>query len=300
MNRTAPRLVLLLLACAVAILPSACGGSPEPVASLTSQPPASPVPGGTANIPLAAEPLSVMPHNVQDSESLQVAHEIFEGLVRYEVAADGTMRVVPGIAESWSSSPDLTVWTFKLRHGVTFQPPVSRQVTAADFAACLDYVTDPANQSYTAYLLAPLKGVDDYGYAEDGVSGVEVVDPYTLRFTLRYPFAEFPQTLGTPVSAVWPVDYLREVGKKAFAEKPVGTGPFLLETWKHGQYIDLVRNDAWWDTASGGPVRGPRPPAHPARRQPHVARLPEGRHRLHGGAARAGADIVGAVRGDDR
>jgi ABC-type transport system substrate-binding protein len=194
-----------------------------------------------------------MPHDIQDTESMQVAHEVFEGLVRYEVGADGVVRTVPCIAESWSSSPDLTEWTFKLRRGVTFQPPVSREVTADDFVACLDYVTDPANGSYTSYVLAPIEGVDDYGYAKRGVTGVEAVDRYTLRFTLRYPFAEFPQMLGTPVSSVWPVDHLRDVGKKAFAERPVGTGPFLLQTWEHLQYIDLVRNDAWWDERSGGP-----------------------------------------------
>ena len=253
MSRTTLRPLLLVLACAalVASLTAACGGSPQTAPAGSAS--AAPSHGGTANIPLGAEPLSILPHNVQDSESMQVAHEIFEGLVRYEVGADGTVRTVPCIAESWTSSPDLQVWTFKLRHGVTFQAPVSREVTAADFVACFDFAADPANESYTSYLLAPIKGVDDYGYAKHGVTGARALDRYTLRFTLRYPFAEFPDTLGTPVSSVWPVDYLRKVGRRAFAEKPVGTGPFLLQTWKHGQYVDLVRNDAWWDTASGRP-----------------------------------------------
>ncbi len=102
-------------------------------------------------------------------------------------------------------------------------------------------------------MLAPVKGVDDSGYARHGVSGIKALDRYTLRFTLRYPFAEFPLTLGTLVASAWPVDYLRKVGRKAFAEKPVGTGPFLLDTWTHGQSVDLVPNARWWNVAAGGP-----------------------------------------------
>lgn len=241
---------VLCVALAAVLLPG-CGSSSQ--STTTGSAAASPVPGGVANIPLGAEPISVMPHDIEDSEGMQVAHEVFEGLVKYEVGTDGVVRTLPCIAESWSSSPDLKVWTFTLRHGVMFQAPVSREVTAADFVACLEYVTDPANGSYTSYVLAPIEGVDDYGYAERGVTGVEALDPYTLRFTLRYPFSEFPQMLGTPVSSVWPVDYLREVGKKAFAERPVGTGPFLLQSWEHRRYVDLARNDAWWGQGSGGP-----------------------------------------------
>jgi ABC-type transport system substrate-binding protein len=258
MTRTAPRPLLLapavaaLIAVLVALLTVGCGGSPQP-ASTASGSSASPAPGGTAVIPLSAEPHSILPHDIQDSESLQVAHQLFEGLVKYELGADGTMRTEPCIAESWSSSPELKVWTFKLRHGVMFQAPVSTEVTAADFVACFEYVTDPANGSFTTYVLAPIQGVDDNGYAQHGITGVKAVDRYTLRFTLRYPFAEFPELLGTPVSSVWPVGYLRKVGKRAFAEKPVGTGPFVLQTWKQGQYVDLARNDAWWGAASGGP-----------------------------------------------
>ena len=251
MKRDAARLlavVILTLATAAALL---CGcGRAAPSPSSTD---ASPKPGGTANIPLGAEPFSLLPYNIQDSESLQIAHEIFQGLVKYELQPDGTVHAVPDIAESWTANKDVTVWTFKLRSGVTFQAPVSREVTAADFVASFDFATDPDNGSYTSYLLAPIEGVDDTGYARHGVTGMKALGPHTLRFTLRYPFAEFPQTLGTPVSAVWPVDYLTTVGQKAFADKPVGTGSFLLDTWKHGQYVDLVRNDAWWGKTDGGP-----------------------------------------------
>ena len=241
--------IALTLAAAVVATAAACGSATQP----TSSPSGSPRPGGTFTIPLGSDPVSIVPYNVTDSDSGQVAHQIFEGLVKYELQADGSMKAVPDIAESWSANADLTVWTFELRRGVTFQPPVDREVTAADFVADMEFATDPANQSYTSYVLAPLKGVEDSGYASHGAIGVKALGRYTLRITLRYPFAEFPLTLGTLVTAAWPVDYLREVGRKAFAEKPVGTGPFLLDKWSHSQAVDLVRNPTWWNAAAGGP-----------------------------------------------
>ena len=59
------------------------------------------------------------------------------------------MKTVPCLAESWSGNSDATVWTFKLRRGVMFQAPVSREVTAADVVADLRYLADPARKVQT-------------------------------------------------------------------------------------------------------------------------------------------------------
>ncbi len=88
-------------------------------------------------------------------------------------------------------------------------------------------------------------------------------------------------TLGHPVAAVAPVDYINKVGDKAFNRKPVGTGPYMVQKWVHNQYVDLVRNPDYWDKANAG-VRRQDPHAGLSRRQHRVARLPEGRPRLHG------------------
>ena len=115
---------------------------------------------------------------------------------------------------------------------------MSRAVTAQDFVDSWTRVTDPDNQSYVAYILAPLEGCDDRGYQTDpaqGLTGVTAIDDVTLQVTLRYPFADFPATLGHPVAAVVPVDYIDQVGEKAFAKKPVGTGPYAVASWQHGR-----------------------------------------------------------------
>ncbi len=250
--------VILALAAVCAGSSCGCGGAETDGSTADGSPGAggAPRPGGVYRFPLAADPVCIWPANARESEGCQVAHQVFQGLVKYEVQADGSLKTVPDIAESWTANDEATVFTFKLKRGVRFQPPVSREVRAQDFVACFDYVTDPANKSYVSYILAPLTGVDDGGYQTDpqrGLSGVEALDDYTLRFTLRYPFAEFPVTLGHTVAAVWPVDYLRKVGRKAFAEKPVGSGPYMVEEWVHHEHLDVVRNPDWWDEASGGP-----------------------------------------------
>ena len=208
--------------------------------------------GGTYDYPLAMDPGSFDLLVQQSAEGFAVLHQLYEGLVRWEEQTDGTMKTVPCLAESWSGNADATVWTFKLRRGVMFQAPVSREVTAADVVADLRYLADPAHASGMTFLYAPIKGTDDNGMADPGALGVEAVDRYTVRFTLKHPFSEFPDTLGDQAFWVWPVDHLREVGRKAYAAHPVGTGPYLFLKSVPGTSVDLVRNSEWWDT-SGGP-----------------------------------------------
>ncbi|MEZ5125631.1 MAG: ABC transporter substrate-binding protein [Thermoleophilia bacterium] len=229
-----------------------CGDSgSEPTATASSETPKA---GGTYNYALSANPVSIEPLNAQETEGMQVAHQVFQGLAKYQMNDDGEMVAVPDIAEKWETT-DSQTWTFTLKHGVMFQAPVSREVTAQDFVDSWNRVTDPANQSYVSYILAPIEGCDDGGYQVDtkaGLTGVKAIDDYTLEVKLRYPFAEFPQTLGHTVAAATPVEYIEEVGAKEYARKPVGTGPYMVESWKNNQSVELVKNPDYWDTENAG------------------------------------------------
>jgi peptide/nickel transport system substrate-binding protein/oligopeptide transport system substrate-binding protein len=188
---------------------------------------------------------------------MQVAHQVFQGLVAYQLNEDGTLQTVPALAVKWKVDPTATIFTFTLRHGVHFQPPVAREVTAADFVRSWNRVTDPGNACPKSYILAPILGCSNDGYQLDptkGLSGVRAIGRYTLRVQLRYPYADFPNALGTTVTAVTPVDYIDLVGEKAYARRPVGTGPYLVESWTTHRSIDLVRNSTYWDTGHAGHV----------------------------------------------
>jgi len=246
---TGASLSALVAAVVLLLTTSGCGD-----VSSAAEPGPTPSPGGTYVVPLEEDPPGLEPSSAYDSTSMLVNHQIFQGLVRWETGDDGIMRGVPCLAESWNASDDAMVWTFTLRKDVTFQPPVSREVTAEDVVADWRYLTDPANESVVSYLLADVKGTDTNGYAAKGLSGVEALDRYTVRVTLKHPFADFPLLLGNPATGIWPVDYMRKVSPEAFRVKPVGTGPYMVERWAQGKYIDLVKNPDYWDEATAGHV----------------------------------------------
>jgi len=239
-------MLLAVLLVAVSLVFAACGEEEEAAPEGEE---GTPKPGGVYNYVLSANPTAIDAVGVQESEGWQIAHNTLEGLVTYVQDESGGMVAEPKIAESWESNDDATVWTFHLKKGVMFQAPVSREVVAQDFVDSWNRATDPANGSYTSYVLAPIKGCTDSGYWEGkkGLTGVRAVDDSTLEVTLRYPFAEFAQTLGHPVASVTPVDYIEKIGAKAYNRKPVGTGPFMVKEWKNNRYIDLVKNPDYWD-----------------------------------------------------
>jgi len=252
-GRLAPALCLLFTLLAAVVL-VACGGA---ASSPAPTPSGSPRTGGSYNFPLLADPAGIEPLTASELQGMQVAHQVFQGLVAYRLLDDGSLAAAPAIAENWTVNDDATVFTFKLRRGVLFQTPVDREVTAKDVLASWTRVTDPGNHCLVASVFAPVQGCDDLGYQTDprlGLTGVQALGRYTLQVTLRYSFAEFPQSLGTTVAAVVPVDYIRRVGVKAFARKPVGTGPYMVVRWRPGRSIDLVRNDLYWDPDGAGHV----------------------------------------------
>lgn len=228
---------------------SGCGG-----VSKAAEPGPTPNPGGTYVFPIELDPASFEPWMVYDSESGKVNHQVFQGLVRWETGEDGVVRGVPCLAESWSVNDDATVWTFHLRKGVNFQPPVSREVTAQDVVADWDYLVDPANESAVSYVLRDVKGTGGSGYATKGLSGVVALDRYTVQVSLKHPFADFPLLMGNAATGIWPVDYMKKVSPEAFRLKPVGTGPYMVDRWVRGEYVDLVKNPGYWDTANAGYV----------------------------------------------
>lgn len=254
-KRLAVLMVLVLVVAFAALVLAACGSSGSSGSTTSSE--GTPKAGGTYNWPLDSNPVAIDPLNAYESVGMQVVHQAFQGLMGFKLNAQGGMDAVPVIAESYTQNADATVFTFKLKHGVTFAPPVSREVKAQDFVDSFNYVTDPNNGSPVSYVLAPIQGCNDSGYQSDpkkGLTGVKALDDFTLQITLRYPFAEFVQTLGHPVASVQPMDYIQKVGKKAFEKKPVGTGPYQVTDWVPNQKIDMAKNPSYWDKSSAGYV----------------------------------------------
>jgi oligopeptide transport system substrate-binding protein len=175
----------------------------------------------------------------RESTSLEYIVEIFSGLVCF----DPYLKITPDIAESWDITGNGTIYTFHLRQGVEFHS--ARNVTANDFKYSLERVCDPATGSQTAETyLGDIVGVKEklQGKANE-VSGIKVLDDYTLQITIDAPKQYFLAKLTYPTAFV--VDKANTEMGSDWWRRPNGTGPFKLRQWS-AQQMTLERNDLYY------------------------------------------------------
>jgi len=195
------------------------------------------------------DPLTLDPACASDAGSAEYIVEVFSGLVSF----DRDLNLIADIAEEIPTkenggiSADGMIYTFNIRRGVKFHDG-SRQVTAEDFKFSMERSLDPNTLSTvgTVYL-GDILGAKEFAAEEaDEVTGIKVVDDYTLEITIDEPKSYFLAKLSYPTAYV--VDRFEVGGSDCFrgAEwtlKPNGTGPFKLEDWELGQRIVLAPND---------------------------------------------------------
>jgi peptide/nickel transport system substrate-binding protein len=170
---------------------------------------------------------------VIDSESIEVAQNLFEGLARWQ---PGTTNIEPGLASAWTVSADGLRWRFKLRRGVTFHDGTAMDAEAVAFSFAR--VIDPRHPSYsggddTLYWRGLLREVRRVTAPRAGEVEIEVAHPYA---PLLGELALFPIVSPTAV---------RRWGDE-FRLHPVGTGPFALDRWDAGEQVVLRRFEGYW------------------------------------------------------
>ena len=143
----------------------------------------------------------------------------------------GTFPIEGDLAESWTQPTD-TTYVFKLRKGVKWhnKPPVNgRELTADDVVFSVNhFLTVKGNAN--AYML---KSVDK----------VEATDKYTVRFTLKEPFVWFLDMVANPLAV--PIVAREVLEKHADFKRPesvIGSGPWMLESYRPNVGITFVRN----------------------------------------------------------
>lgn len=189
--------------------------------------------GGRYYAPLESEPVTLDPALYSDKYSVQVATNLFDGLVEF----DQELNVVPAIAKRWKISRDRRVYTFSLREGVKFHH--GRSVTAGDFVYSFSRLLDPAVKSPAAAFFMNVKGAKAYSEgASAGVSGLRAPQPLVLEIELEEPFTPFLSILAMSNAKVVP----RETIETGFGTRPIGTGPFRFEVWRPGEEIVLSAN----------------------------------------------------------
>ncbi len=212
----------------LSFLISACGGDDEGAATGTGEQNADVRPGGTLRTGIIAPAAELDPIAVGDEGGLAVLGQSGE----YLTWSDEKLELQPRLAESWEPNEDGSIWTFKVRQGVTFHD--GRPLTAEDVAATMNRLSDPDVGSNA---LSAFGGVLSKGAAE-------AVDDTTVQFTLDAPNGNFPYLVSSDNynAIILPADF-----DGGWDKTFIGTGPWKLEKYTPEQGVTYVKNPDYWD-----------------------------------------------------
>lgn len=208
-----------------------------------------------------AEPSSLDPQQGTGLPETRLVRALYEGLV---VSDPRTGVPIPGMAESWSTSPDGLTWTFRIRAGSRWTD--GAEVTAHDFAYAWERLLDPRTGAQYADLLYVVRGArawaesvgDDGAPTRPFASSVAITasDARTLVVGLEHPVDHFLRLAVAaplvPVSrraleaarARWPDRWQLEWTKP---EHLVTNGPFRLVERRINDRIRLAKHEGYWD-----------------------------------------------------
>ena len=212
----------------------------EPTQAAPEAVPTEPAMGsqGGRLVRLFSDPPTLDPHITTDYLAAAVVNEVFGGLV----TIDPSIEIVPDLAKQWDISPDGRVFTFRLREDAKFHD--GSPVTAEDFRWSLERAADPLTESpVTDLYLGDVVGVSDkLNGKSESITGLRVIDDYTVELTIDAPKSYFVAKLTYPTGFVLDRQNV-EVEDDNWIFQPNGTGPFRLERYDVGEAIILARNE---------------------------------------------------------
>ncbi|TDW50965.1 peptide/nickel transport system substrate-binding protein [Curtobacterium sp. PhB42] len=208
-------------ATAVVLVLAGCSGAG------TSTTSSKPVSGGTLTYASGdAEPTCLDPHVGGNYPQALLATQYIEELVGLK---DG--EPTPELATKWTTSDDGKTLTFTLRDDVTFTD--GTPFDAAAVVANIEHVQDPATASSTGYL------------ALQSITKATATDDHTVTLSLSRPDSALLESFSQPWVGMESPKAL-ERKQATNCESPVGTGPFEVTGWKHGDRVTLTKNTDHW------------------------------------------------------
>ncbi|MFW6695050.1 ABC transporter substrate-binding protein [Streptomyces sp. MAR4 CNX-425] len=156
--------------------------------------------------------------------------KLFDGLL----ARNADMELRPALARALPEiTADGTTYTYRLRDGVTFSD--GEPLTAADVVFTYETILDPGTNNVSKGDLQAVESVEAQG--ED-----------TVVFHLKYPYAPFAERTVLPIVPEH-VAGKGDVNTGAFNTEPVGTGPYVLDSWRKGEKLTFSANPDYWGGA---------------------------------------------------
>ncbi|MEO5577149.1 MAG: ABC transporter substrate-binding protein [Gaiellaceae bacterium] len=258
----------MLLAVAMLAFAAGCGGDDDNDAAGTTgatTEDGGAAEGGTLVFAGAADPVVLDGALVSDGESIRAITQMFETLVFLK---PGTTEPVPGLAESWEANEDGTIWTFKIREGVTFHDgeTLDAEAVCFNFDRWYNFKGALANPGASYYWQVVFGGFatfeKDSGAPEESLyESCEATDASTAVLTLTKPSATFIPALSQQAFSIASPKALEEFNadegsidaEGVFSstgtfgtEHPIGTGPFKFVSWVRNDRLTLERNDDYW------------------------------------------------------
>jgi peptide/nickel transport system substrate-binding protein len=182
--------------------------------------------GGTLTVVRLSDATKLDPHFITDIPSANI---IYQKVYQTLVAPDKDFKIQPLLAKEWKVVND-TTWEFKLQEGVKFHDgaPFNAEAVKKTFDRLLDPKTEsPQREKFSM------------------IKEVKVVDDYTVQLLLEYSYAPLLSILASQEGSIISPKAITE-NPDALSQHPVGTGPFVFESWKTGQEISLKRNENYW------------------------------------------------------
>lgn len=192
---------------------------------------------------------SIDPSQISGVQSARVYWALFEGLVIYDPK---DASPIPGVAESWSANADQTVFTFKIRKGITWSDgtPITAQTVVDSWLRTLNPET---GSEYASSIVDVIKGAADYntGKAPASAVAVKAVDASTFQFTATSAKPYAIAQLAHHSFAIVPMHAIAKYGKDwILPQNFVGNGPFVLKEYSPQEKIVVAKNPRYWDAAN--------------------------------------------------
>lgn len=182
----------------------------------------------TLTIMQSESPRALDPSNQSATYTGSVLSHMYDTLLTVNPQGE----VVPSLATEYSYSEDGLEWTFKLREGVVFHDgsPFNAEVVKYSFERILN----------------PDNGLTAYGRFNPVIESIEVLDEYTVKFTLKKPYPAFALLVTINQSAITP-----PTAADIISNHPVGTGPFKFVEYVSGERVVMERFEDYWGPTPG-------------------------------------------------
>lgn len=198
--------------------------------------------------PIETDPPTLDHTFISDHVSFEVLYALQEGLTRH----DENLNVIPGLAESWTLTPDRKIYTFHLRKAYWND---GAPITAQQFVDAWLRLLNPTSAAEYAYYLFDIENAEEWNsgkIADPSLVGLRAIDATTLQVKLNHPASYFPHIPTSVLTAPHRLDNIQKHPKQfTRPEYFLSSGPYRLVEWRHDYRLTLEPNPYYY----GGPPR---------------------------------------------